>query len=164
MSNTEILILLTFLPLDLVLHDRTTGVAGVGAVRRNGEGRVVSDLEAHALGTYRYGADGSRPLADACDVLADDLDVETHRALKIPDYRMVRDAKWFTHNALLPLRERPRRGGTPRPCGLKSNAGFLLHDNLLVDFKVKAFNEQRVSLLRAYCQPRVYAAFFRTPG
>lgn len=69
------MLFLTFLPLDVVLHDRTTRVAWIRPVRRNGEDRVVSDLEANALGADRDGADGGRTLADALDVLAYDLDV-----------------------------------------------------------------------------------------
>jgi hypothetical protein len=87
------LVLLTFFPLDLVLDDSAPGVAGILAVRRNGEDRVVSDLEADTLGADRDGPDGSRAPADASDVLADDLDVEAHSALKIANQRMIGNAK-----------------------------------------------------------------------
>jgi hypothetical protein len=95
-------LLLTFLPLDLVLHDRTTGVAGIRSVRRNGEDRVVSDLEADALGSNRDSSDSGRALADALDVLADDLDIQAHGPLHVAENSVVGDTKWFAQSCLLP--------------------------------------------------------------
>jgi hypothetical protein len=90
-------IFFTFFPLDLVLDDRTSGVAWVGSVRRNGEDRVVSDLEAQPFGSDGHSGDSSRALAYPLDVLADDLHVQTHGALNVPQNGMICDAEWICH-------------------------------------------------------------------
>jgi hypothetical protein len=91
-------IFFTFFPLDLVLDDRTSGVAGIRPVRRNGEDRVVSDLEAKPLGPDSDSSESGRALADPLDVLADDIDIEAHGALQVPEHAMIRNPECILLN------------------------------------------------------------------
>ena len=86
----------------MVLDDRTSDVAGMAAVRRNGKDCVVPDLEAYTLRSERDSSDGGCPLADPLDMLADDLDIEAHGALHVAENGMIGNAQRLLQFGLRP--------------------------------------------------------------
>jgi hypothetical protein len=77
-------IFFTFFPLDLVLDDRTSGVAWVGAVPNCDR------------------VNASWPPADAVDVLTNGLNVQAHDALHVAENGMIGNSEWITQFVLLP--------------------------------------------------------------